>query len=113
MLEVLRQDYVRTARGKGLSEFRVVTRHALRNALIPMVTLFGLYFPLLLSGTVLVEYVFAWPGMGRLLVNSVLAGDYPVTLAVTFLFGVAVVVGNLLADLLYGVVDPRVRTNHG
>jgi peptide/nickel transport system permease protein len=113
MLEVLRQDYVRTARAKGLSEFRVVTRHALRNALIPMVTLFGLYFPLLLSGTVLVEYVFAWPGMGRLLVNSVLAGDYPVTLAVTFLFGVAVVVGNLLADLLYGVVDPRVRMDHG
>ena len=109
MLEVLHQDYIRTARAKGLRESSVVVRHALRNALIPVVTLFGLYFPFLLSGTVFVEYVFAWPGMGKLMVDSILMRDYPVVLAATFVFGVMVVVGNLLADLLYGVVDPRIR----
>jgi peptide/nickel transport system permease protein len=109
MLEVIRQDYIRTARAKGLPESRVIFRHALRNALIPVVTLFGVYFPFLLSGTVLIEYVFAWPGMGQLMVESINARDLPVVLAVTFLFGVMVVVGNLLADVLYGVVDPRIR----
>ena len=109
MLEVLHQDYIRTARAKGLTEARVILKHALRNALIPVATLFGLYFPFLLSGAVFIEVVFSWPGMGRLLVDSILAGDIPVVLALTFFFGSAVVVGNLLADLLYGVVDPRVR----
>lgn len=109
MLEVLHQDYIRTARAKGLGEPAVILRHALRNGLVPVVTLFGLYFPFLLSGTVFVEYVFAWPGMGKLMVDSILMRDYPVVLAGTFLFGVMVVVGNLLADLLYGVVDPRIR----
>jgi peptide/nickel transport system permease protein len=109
MLEVLHQDYIRTARAKGLKESRVIFRHALRNALIPVVTLFGLYFPFLLSGTVFVEYVFAWPGMGKLMVDSILMRDYPVVLAGTFLFGGMVVLGNLLADLLYAVVDPRIR----
>jgi peptide/nickel transport system permease protein len=111
MLEVLRQDYIRTARAKGLSESRVVLRHGLRNGLIPVVTLFGLSLPFLLSGTVFVEYVFSWPGMGKLLVDSILQRDYPVVLAGTFLFGGMVVAGNLVADLLYGVVDPRIR--HG
>lgn len=109
MLEVLHQDYIRTARAKGLSESRVILKHGLRNALIPVVSLFGLYFPFLLSGAVFVEYVFAWPGMGKLMVDSVLSRDYPVVLAGTFFFGGMVVVGNLLADLLYGVVDPRIR----
>jgi peptide/nickel transport system permease protein len=109
MLEVIRQDYIRTARAKGLPESRVIFKHALRNGLIPVVTLFGVYFPFLLSGTVLIEYVFAWPGMGQLMVESIHARDLPVVLAVTFLFGVTVVVGNLLADILYGVVDPRIR----
>ena len=109
MLEVIRQDYVRTARAKGLPESRVILKHALRNGLIPVVTLFGVYFPFLLSGTVLIEQVFAWPGMGRLLVESVLARDLPVVMAATFIFGAMVVVGNLLADVLYGVVDPRIR----
>lgn len=111
MLEVIRQDYIRTARAKGLPEWLVVWKHALRNALIPVVTLVGVYFPLLLSGTVFIEYVFAWPGMGRLMVESILLEDYPVVLAGTFLFGGMVVLGNLLADLLYGIVDPRIR--HG
>lgn len=109
MLEVLHQDYIRTARAKGLPESRVILKHGLRNALIPVVSLFGLYFPFLLSGAVFVEYVFAWPGMGKLMVDSVLSRDYPVVLAGTFFFGGMVVLGNLLADLLYGVVDPRIR----
>ena len=109
MLEVLRQDYIRTARAKGLSETRVILKHGLRNALLPVVTLFGMYFPLLLSGTLFIEVVFAFPGMGRLLVDGVLTRDYPVVMAVSFLFGAAVILGNLMADLLYGVVDPRIR----
>jgi peptide/nickel transport system permease protein len=109
MLEVIRQDYIRTARAKGLSPFQVIFKHALRNGLIPVVTLFGVYFPFLLSGTVFVESVFAWPGMGKLLVDAIFQRDYPVVLAGTFLFGGMVVLGNLLADLLYGVVDPRIR----
>lgn len=109
MLEVIHQDYIRTARAKGLPESAVIFKHALRNGLIPVVTLFGLYFPFLLSGTVFIEYVFSWPGMGKLLVDSILQRDYPVVLAGTFLFGGMVVLGNLLADILYGVVDPRIR----
>jgi len=109
MLEVIRQDYIRTARAKGLSPFQVIFKHALRNGLLPVVTLFGVYFPFLLSGTVFVESVFAWPGMGKLLVDAIFQRDYPVVLAGTFLFGGMVVLGNLLADLLYGVVDPRIR----
>ena len=113
MLEVIRQDYIRTARAKGLSESRVILKHGLRNGIIPIVTLFGVYFPFLLSGTVLIEYVFAWQGMGQLMVESIHRRDFPVVLAGTFLFGATVVLGNLLADLLYGVVDPRIRDRHG
>ena len=113
MLEVEGQDYIRTARAKGLSESRVILKHGLRNGLIPVVTLFGVYFPFLLSGTVLIEYVFAWPGIGQLMVDSIHRRDFPVVLAGTSLFGIMVVVGNLLADLLYAVVDPRIRDGHG
>ncbi len=109
MLEVIRQDYIRSARAKGLSEARVILKHALRNALIPVVTLLGLYLPLLFSGTVFVEAVFAWPGMGKLVVDAIAQRDYPVVMAGTFLFALMVVVGNLVADLLYAVVDPRIR----
>jgi len=109
MLEVIHQDYVRTARAKGLGEGRVIFRHALRNALIPIVSLLGLYLPVLIGGSVVIEKVFAWPGMGILLYNSVYARDYPVVMAVTFLFGALVVVGNLVSDLLYAAVDPRIR----
>jgi peptide/nickel transport system permease protein len=109
MLEVIHQDYIRTARAKGLSERDVILKHALRNALIPVVSLLGLYLPLLLSGAVFVEVVFAWPGMGKLMVDGIASRDYPVVLAGTFLFGTMVVLGNLVADLLYGVVDPRIR----
>ncbi|MBT8397435.1 MAG: ABC transporter permease [Gemmatimonadetes bacterium] len=113
MLDVIRQDYIRTARAKGLPESQVILKHGVRNGLIPVVTLFGVYFPFLLSGTVLIEYVFAWPGIGQLMVESIHARDFPVVLAVTFLFGSMVILGNLVADILYGVVDPRIRHGHG
>lgn len=109
MLEVIRQDYVRTARAKGLPERRVLLVHALRNALLPLVTLFGLTFPFLLTGAVLVEWVFAWPGMGRLAVTAILQRDYPIVTAAALIASVMVVLGNLLADALYGVADPRIR----
>lgn len=111
MLEVIRQDYIRTARAKGLPERTVIFKHALRNALIPVVSLLGLFLPILFGGAVVIEVVFSWPGMGRLLYNAILARDYPVALAATFLFGALVVIGNLLADLLYAAVDPRIRYN--
>lgn len=110
MLEVINQDYIRTARAKGLSEWNVIFRHALRNALIPIVTLFGLSLPYLLSGAVLIEIVFAWPGMGRLSVDAIFQRDYPLVMATSFIFAAMVVIGNLIADLLYAVVDPRIRT---
>jgi peptide/nickel transport system permease protein len=111
MLEVIRQDYVRTARAKGLRERTVVIRHVLRNSLIPVVTLLGLSLPILFSGTVFTETIFAWPGMGRTIVDAIFQRDYPVVLAASFFFAVMVVIGNLIADLLYAVVDPRIR--HG
>jgi peptide/nickel transport system permease protein len=110
MLEVIHQDYIRTARAKGLSERTVVFKHALRNAMIPIVTLLGLYLPYLLSGSVLIETIFAWPGMGRLIVDSIFQRDYPLVMATSFIAAALVVVGNLVADILYAVVDPRIRT---
>ena len=111
MLEVVRQDYVRTARAKGLPESRIVFKHALRNALVPIATLAGLYLPFLFSGAVFIETVFAWPGMGRLIVDAITARDYPVVMGASMVFAIMVVVGNLMADLLYAIIDPRIR--HG
>lgn len=110
MLEVIHQDFIRTARAKGLSERSVIFRHALRNALIPIVTLLGLYLPFLLSGAVLVETIFAWPGMGRLIVDAIFQRDYPLVMATSFVIAAVVVLGNLTADVLYAVVDPRIRS---
>jgi len=109
MLEVIRQDFVRTARAKGLRERRVLLVHALRNALLPVITLFGLAFPFLFTGAVLVETVFAWPGMGRLAVNAIFQRDYPVVTGAALLTSAMVVLGNLIADVLYAVADPRIR----
>lgn len=109
MLEVIRQDYVRTATAKGLSRSAVVFKHALRNALLPIVTLVGLYMPYLFSGAVFIEYVFAWPGMGRTLVEAALNRDYPLVVGGSLYFAAIVVAANLVADLLYAVVDPRIR----
>ena len=109
MLEVLRQDYVRTAKAKGLANSRVIFKHALRNALIPIVTLLGLTIPTLLVGAAITEAVFSWPGLGCLGVSAVTERDYPVVLATVMIGGVMVILGNLLADVLYGVVDPRIK----
>ncbi len=109
MLESLQQDYVRTARAKGLAESVVVYRHALRNALIPVVTVIGLQFGSLLGGAVLTETTFAWPGIGRLLVDAIGARDYPMIQGVVLLFAVTFLLVNLLVDLLYGYIDPRIK----
>jgi peptide/nickel transport system permease protein len=109
MLEVLRQDYIRTARAKGLSVGTIVTRHALRNALIPVVTLVGLQAPVLFGGAVILEQIFVIPGMGLLLLEAVSSRDYPVITGVFLIIGVSVVMINLLVDLSYGWLDPRVR----
>jgi len=109
MLEVLGQDYVTTARSKGLTEQAVVVRHALKNGLIPIITVIGLQFGRLLSGAVLTETVFAWPGIGRLIVDSILARDYPMVQGVILTFGLLFVLVNIIVDLLYAVIDPRIR----
>jgi peptide/nickel transport system permease protein len=109
MLEVMRQDYVRTARAKGLADETVMRRHALRNALIPVVTLVGLQAPLLFGGTVIMEQIFVIPGMGMLLLEAVSTRDYPIIAGVFLIIGAAVVMINLLVDLSYGFLDPRVR----
>lgn len=111
LLEVLRQDYVRTARSKGLQERVVIFKHALRNSLIPVVTVMGLSLPALVGGAVLTETVFGLPGMGRLAVGSIANRDYPMLIAINLLSAVMVVAGNILADAAYGWVDPRIRYN--
>ena len=109
MLDVIHQDYMRTARAKGLAERTVVYRHALRNAVIPLVTLLALDLPYLIGGTVFVEMIFSWPGMGRLYYQSALQRDYPVLLAVLIIGAAAIILSNLLADVLYAYADPRIR----
>jgi peptide/nickel transport system permease protein len=109
MLDVLNEDFIRTATGKGLRRSRVILVHALRNALNPLITLGGLSVPSLIGGAVVIEVVFQWPGMGQLVVNSVQARDYPTLLGISLVTAVLVVVGNLLADVLYTVANPRTR----
>ena len=109
MLDALAEDYVRTARAKGLSEWRIIRGHALRNALIPVVTVMGLQLGTLIGGAVITEYVFALPGVGRLVVDAVFARDYPLVQGVVLLIAVGFIISNLLVDLLYGVIDPRIR----
>lgn len=108
-LEVLIQDYVRTARGKGMSERRVLARHVLRNAILPTITLIGLSLPAVLSGAIVTESVFNYPGMGLLFWNAALSHDYPLLLGFTTVVAAATVAGSLLADILYGFADPRLR----
>jgi peptide/nickel transport system permease protein len=109
MLEALTEDYVRTARAKGLSEWRVMRGHVLRNALIPVVTVLGLQLGTLIGGAVITEYVFALPGVGRLVVDAVFARDYPLVQGVVLLIAVGFIASNLVVDLLYGLIDPRLR----
>jgi peptide/nickel transport system permease protein len=108
MLETIRQDYVRVARAKGLSERLVIGRHALRNALIPLVTVVALTLPQLLGGTVIIEQIFAWPGMGTLAIKSVRGRDYPTIMAINMIGAVAILVSSLIADIIYAWIDPRI-----
>ncbi|MFP8890566.1 ABC transporter permease [Natrialbaceae archaeon A-CW2] len=108
MLEILNEDYIRTARGKGIGEKSVIYTHAMKNAMIPVITLIGLQVPLLFSASVIIEIVFAWPGMGRLLVDAVFQRDYPVVQGTVFMYAVIVMFANLFVDLLYGFFDPRI-----
>jgi ABC-type dipeptide/oligopeptide/nickel transport system permease component len=108
MLDVLRHDYIRTARAKGLRESTVVLSHALRNALIPVITVIGLMAGFLMGGVVVIETVFSWPGIGRLAVQSIYARDFPVVQAIVFLSATVFVLVNLIVDILYGVLDPRI-----
>jgi peptide/nickel transport system permease protein len=109
LLEVLNQDYVRTARAKGVYEFWVIAKHALRNALLPVVTLIGSTIGLAIGGAIFIESVFNWPGMGLLLVDAVGARDYPVIMGATLVIGACVIVVNLLTDITYAVIDPRIK----
>ncbi len=109
MLEVIHQDYIRTAKAKGLSEDSVYYKHAFRNALLPFVTMFGLILPGLIGGSVIIESIFAWPGMGRMGFEAIVARDYPIILTLNFIAAVLVLIGTFISDLLYMVVDPRIR----
>lgn len=112
MLEVVRQDYIRTARAKGLSERVVITRHALKNALIPIVTVIGLQFGYLLGGAVLTETIFSWPGVGRLMVDAIRQRDYPVVQGGVLLLALTFSVVNLFVDVLYAYIDPRIKAQY-
>ncbi|MCX5826384.1 MAG: ABC transporter permease [Deltaproteobacteria bacterium] len=111
MLEVIRQDYIMTARAKGLSEFQVVYKHALRNALLPVITILGLSIPGLIGGSVIFETIFAIPGMGQLFYMSVMARDYPTIMGILFIGAILTLLGNLIADVAYAVADPRIRVS--
>ncbi|HEY0514807.1 MAG TPA: ABC transporter permease [Thermoanaerobaculia bacterium] len=109
LIEVMSQDYIRTARAKGLSGWRVVWVHGMRNAVVPLIQVFSLSLPLLLSGALIAEVVFSWPGLGRLTYGAILARDYPLILGATALSATLVILGNLLADVLHALADPRIR----
>jgi peptide/nickel transport system permease protein len=111
MLEVIRQDYIMTARAKGLSEYVVIYKHALRNALLPVITILGLSIPGLIGGSVIFETVFAIPGMGQLFYMSVMARDYPVVMGILLIGAILTLAGNLIADVCYGLADPRIRVS--
>lgn len=109
MLDVLKQDYIRTALSKGFKEKKVVLKHGLRNGMIPIVTLFGLMLPSFIGGAAITEKIFAWPGIGSLFIDSAFQRDYPVIMALTVVSAIFVVIGNLLADILYAIFDPRIE----
>jgi len=109
MLEVLRQDYVRTARGKGLGEAMVIYKHALKNAMVTNISVIGLSFPRLIGGAAITEFIFAWPGMGRLAITSALGRDYPLVMGITIVVSVVVIFTNLIVDMMYPLFDPRIR----
>lgn len=109
MMDVFKQDYIRTAKAKGVRRGRLIRKHAFKNSLLPVVTVIGMSFPTLVGGAVVTEQVFSWPGIGSLLVQAILGRDYPVIMGITVLVAVVVLVANLITDLIYGVLDPRIR----
>lgn len=109
MLEVINQDYIRTARSKGFRESTVIYKHGLRNGLIPIITIFGLMLPTFIGGSVIVESLFSWPGIGKLFIDATFERDYPVIMAITMFGALLTVIGNLVADILYAVLDPRIE----
>jgi peptide/nickel transport system permease protein len=109
MLDVIHQDYIRTARAKGLIERIVMYKHALKNAAIPLVTIFALDLPTIFAGSLYVELLFSWPGMGRLYYNSAIGRDYPVLMAILIIYSGLMILSNLMADVVYGLLDPRIR----
>ncbi len=109
MLEILQQDYLRTARAKGIGRFLTINKHAMRNALLPIITVIGMEIPILIGGAVIVEQVFSWPGLGLLTMTAIMNRDYPVIMGVSLLSAVIVLAGNLLTDILYAVVDPTIQ----
>ncbi len=109
VLEILKQDYLRTARAKGIGKFLVINKHAMRNALLPIITVIGMEIPMLIGGAVIVEQVFSWPGLGLLTMTAIMNRDYPVIMGVSLLSAVIVLAGNLITDILYAVVDPTIQ----
>ena len=112
MLEILEQDYLRTARAKGLKETLVINRHAMRNALIPIVTVIGLEIPLLFGGAVVIEQVFSWPGLGQMTMDAIMARDYSTIMGLNLVAAVVVIVANILTDIAYAIVDPRIKNSY-
>ena len=108
-MDVLQEDYVRTARAKGAKERLVMTGHVLQNAMIPVVTRIGMMIPFLVGGAVVTEQIFAWPGLGSLMVLSINSRDYPVIMGITVFIAAAVLIGNIIVDLIYGLLDPKIR----
>ena len=109
VLEILQQDYLRTAKAKGIGRFLVINKHALRNALIPIVTVIGMQIPLLFGGQVIIEQIFSWPGLGLMTMSAIRSRDYPVIMGVCLLSAIVVLVANLVTDILYALVDPTIQ----
>lgn len=109
MLEILQQNYLRTARGNGISRNRIIWKHALRNALVPIITVIGMHIPMLFGGAVIVEQVFSWPGLGLMTMSAIISRDYPVIMGVCLLSAVVVLLANLITDILYALVDPKIQ----
>lgn len=108
MLEILQMDYLRTARAKGIGRFLVINKHALRNALIPVITVFGMHIPILFGGAIIIEQVFSWPGLGMMTMSAIISRDYPVIMGVCLMSAIVVLVANLLTDIIYALVDPTI-----
>lgn len=111
MLEILQQDYLRTAKSKGIGRFLVIYKHALRNALIPVITVFGMYIPVLFGGAIIIEQVFSWPGLGLMTMSAIINRDYPVIMGVSLMSAIVVLAANLLTDILYALADPTIKYN--